>query len=319
MIAVTGASGFVGTELIKQLIAKGRPVRALKRSASVIPPMLKDHPLVIWVEADMLDYASLEDAFAGVEHVYHCAAYISFDPSAKKTVIATNVNGTANVVNACLETGVKKLLHVSSVAALGTAKFDHDITEDTYWEHTGDESAYAISKHESEMEVWRGMAEGLDCVIVNPSLIFGRNSGPAGTGQIIELVRKGIDFYTDGSSGIVGVEDVAAAMILLMDSDIHGERFILNAGNLSYRELFSQIAKNCGRPAPNRRASRWMLALASSFQKIRSSFGGQAVTLTRDTINSAFKKSNYDNQKICKDLNFTFKPVEQVIAEACIT
>lgn len=318
MIAVTGATGFVGTELVQQLTAKGYSVRALKRGTSVIPALLKGNPLVQWTEADMLDSASLEDAFEGAEQVYHCAAFISFHPADRKALIRNNVTGAANVVNACLEKNVKKLLHVSSVAALGEPRFGQAITEQNFWEYTGRQSAYSISKHESEMEAWRGMAEGLDVVIVNPSLIFGHNSGTAGTGQMIGLVRKGLNYYTDGGSGLVDVEDVAGAMIALMESEASGERFILNAGNMSYRELFGHIARHCGKQAPQKSASRWMLNLAAMFQKTRALLGGAPASLTAETINSAFKNSRFDSRKVQQLLNFSFKPAEQVLADACL-
>ncbi|RYE28689.1 MAG: NAD-dependent epimerase/dehydratase family protein, partial [Sphingobacteriaceae bacterium] len=240
MILVTGATGFLGSEVCRQLILAGKnSIRCTKRTASKIPEILIPHQhKITWVEADLLEIDALKEALQGVTQVYHCAALVSFDPSLKKKLIQNNVEGTANLVNLCVEKGIR-LLHVSSIAAVGEGKPGELINENHHLEETPKENAYAISKYESEMEVWRGIAEGLDAVIVNPSLIIGKNAGKQGTGQIFETVRKGLKFYTSGSCGLVDVEDVAKTMILLMESQISNERFIINAENWSYKTLFT--------------------------------------------------------------------------------
>ncbi|WP_317044313.1 SDR family NAD(P)-dependent oxidoreductase [Pedobacter ginsengisoli] len=172
MILVTGATGFLGAELINQLTEAGVKVKALKREHSVIPKSISNNANIEWLVADINDISSLEDAFEGVDQVYHCAAMISFDPKDKAKLLKVNIEGTSNIVNLCAENNIR-LVHVSSVAALGNAKKGQLITEKDFWEYDPKAHSYAISKYEGEMEVWRGIAEGLDAVIVNPSVIIG--------------------------------------------------------------------------------------------------------------------------------------------------
>jgi len=317
MILVTGASGFLGKELLTQLVAQEQPVRALRRADSRIPEKLLQEPLIEWVEADINTPEALADAFESVTQVFHCAAFISFDPRDKNQLLRVNIEGTSNIVNLCLERGIR-LLHVSSVAALGEARKGELITESDFWEYEPKAHNYAISKYEGEMEVWRGIAEGLDAVIVNPSVIIGKNAGFEGSGAIFKLVKNGLKFYTDGATGLVDVEDVARGMILLMQSRIRGERFILSSENLSYKTFFEAIAQGFNRRPPALRAGRWMMGLAWRAARLAALFSGRAPALTRDAARSSFNQSYYSHQKISEALQFHFKPVSQSIAEICL-
>ena len=316
MILITGATGFLGTELIHQLTAQNKKIKALKRSNSKIPDVLKNNPLIEWHVADINDLEDLTDAFEKVTQVYHCAAFISFDPKDKKKLLKINIEGTSNVVNLCLENNVR-LLHVSSIAALGDAKKGAQITEKDFWEYNANVHSYAISKYEGEMEVWRSIAEGLNAVIVNPAVIIGKNAGFTGSGAIFKLVKDGLKFYTDGATGIVDVEDVAKAMILLMNSEISEERFTLSADNLHYKEFFTQIANGFGTNPPNKEAKPWMLEIAWRAAKLASIFTGKAPALTKDAAKSSFNLSYYSNEKIKNTLNFKFKPLTESIREVC--
>ncbi|RZJ78730.1 MAG: NAD-dependent epimerase/dehydratase family protein, partial [Flavobacterium sp.] len=258
MILVTGATGFLGAELIKQLTDKQLNVRAIKRSTSKIPALICNNKLVEWVVADINEPESLADAFENVTQVYHCAAFVSFDPKEKSKLLKINIEGTENIVTLCIENNAR-LVHVSSIAALGNAKKGEQITEKDFWEYDPHVHSYAISKYEGEMQVWRGIAEGLNAVIVNPAVIIGKNAGFAGSGAIFKLVKDGLKFYTDGATGIVDVEDVATVMILLMDSGITEERFTLSADNLHYKDFFATIAQGFGIKAPSTAAKPWML------------------------------------------------------------
>lgn len=316
MILVTGATGFLGAELVKQLTDQNLTVRAIKRSTAIIPSTLKNNPLVTWHIADINEPESLIEAFDGVTKAYHCAAFVSFDPKDKAKLLKINIEGTANMVNICLDLNVR-LLHVSSIAALGDAKPGELITEKHFWDYNPKAHNYAISKYQGEMEVWRGIAEGLEAVIVNPAVIIGKNAGYNGSGAIFKLVKEGLKFYTDGATGIVDVADVAKCMILLMESNISEERFTLSAGNLHYKDFFAEIAKGFGVKAPSKEAKPWMLALAWRAAKLAALFTGKPAALTKDAARSSFNLSYYSNQKVTETLNYTFKPLNQSIAEVC--
>ena len=316
MILVTGATGFLGTELIRQLTSQQKKVRALKREISKVPALLNDNLLISWINADINDFASLSDAFEGVTHVYHCAAFISFNPKDKAKLLKVNIEGTSNVVNLCHELNIR-LVHVSSIAALGDAKKGELITERDFWEYNPNVHSYAISKYEGEMEVWRGIAEGLDAVIVNPAVIIGKNAGFEGSGAIFKLVKNGLKFYTDGATGIVDVSDVAKCMIALMESEISGERFTLSADNLTYKDFFTEIAAGFGIKAPSSEAKPWMLGIAWRAAKLAAFFTGKAPALTKDAARSSFNLSYYSNQKIKNAIAFNFKPLKESIREVC--
>lgn len=318
MLLVTGATGFLGAELVKQLTDQGFPVRALKRQSSVIPGQLLGISAIEWVDADIVDYFALEQAFEGVSKVYHCAALLSFAAEDKKLQLKINQEGTYHIVNLCKDKNVEKLLHVSSVAALGDAKPEVAVTEKDKWMFDGTQQGYSISKYESEMEVWRAMAEGLNAVIINPSIIIGKNAGKKGSGQLFETVRKGLQFYTSGSNGFVDVEDVAKAMILLMESDISDEGFILNAENRSLKDVFTEAAKAFGKPAPFIKANRLMMGLGWRAAEILSMLNGKKYGLTKDTVKNSFKKTSYSSAKFLKYFpDFKFKPIDTSIKEIC--
>ncbi|RCH54431.1 nucleoside-diphosphate sugar epimerase [Mucilaginibacter hurinus] len=317
MILVTGATGFLGAEVARQLAQTGKNVRCTKRATSVIPEILKPYQgLIEWADADMLDDYALEDAFADVTQVYHAAAWVSLKQKDKKPMIAANIAGTANIVNLCLQYGCK-LVHVSSIAALGLAKPGESITENHHLEATTENDGYAISKLESEMEVWRGIAEGLNAVIVNPSLIIGPNAGTEGTGELFDTVRKGLKFYTTGTAGVVDVEDVAKSMIALMNSDITGERYIINAENYSYKQLVEEIAQGFAIKPPTVKAKPWMMELAWRLAKAVSPFTGGNPFIDKIAAQSSYTIKHFDNSKIKKAIGIEFKPVSSSIKEVC--
>ncbi|MDB5131316.1 MAG: nucleoside-diphosphate sugar epimerase [Mucilaginibacter sp.] len=317
MILVTGATGFLGAELAKQLAQQGICIRCIKRSNSVIPQILLPfREQIEWVNADLMDLFALEGALNGVTQVYHCAAWVSLKRADKKEMIRTNVTGTANLVNLCLLQPVR-MVHVSSVAAIGLAKPGELITENHHLDLATETDGYAISKLESEMEVWRGIAEGLDAVIVNPSIIIGADAGIKGSGRLFETVRKGLKFYTDGSSGFVDVADVAKSMIGLMNSGIHAERFIVSAENRDYKQITAEIATCFNIPPPANHAGSRMMGLAWRGAKIIGWLTGKAPALDKVSAQAATVTRNYDNSKIKKAIGIDFKPLSDSIKEVC--
>lgn len=316
MILITGATGFLGAELAKQLADKGETIRCTKRETSIIPMLLLPYTQIQWVMADMLDIFALEDALDGINRVYHCAAWVSLKQAEKAPMIRTNVNSTANLVNLCLNRDIK-LVHVSSIAAIGEAKPGELITENHHLDIMAENDGYAISKLESEMEVWRGIAEGLNAVIVNPSLIIGANAGTDGSGQLFETVRKGLKFYTEGSAGFVDVEDVAKCMIALMESDITAQRYIISAENRNYKELTAEIAKGFNVPPPAKLAKPWMMGLAWRAAAAYAYLIRQSPAIDKIAAQSASQVKDFDNSKIRSAIAIEFKPISKSIIEIC--
>ena len=315
MILVTGATGFLGSELAMQLTQQGHRIRCTRRTNSLIPDILLPYQIQ-WVEADMMDFFALEDALKGITQVYHCAAWVSLKQADKKAMINANVTGTANLVNLCMEQNIR-LVHVSSVAAVGLAKPGDQIAENHHLDRDTETDGYAISKLESEMEVWRGIAEGLDAVIVNPSIILGANAGTTGSGQLFETVRKGLKFYTAGSCGFVDVEDVAKCMTGLMNSDINGERYIISAENREYKQITAEIADGFGIKRPSVLAKTWMMNLAWRAARILGALTGKSPALDKVSAQAATMTRNYDNKKIKKAIGIEFKPLSDTIKEVC--
>lgn len=314
MILVTGATGFLGAELVYQLLKKEHLIRCIKRKQSIIPDILL--PLIDkieWVNVDILDFSDLEEAFQGIDQVYHCAALVSFNPEDTTRMMDINVKGTAHVVDLCIHHQVKKMIHVSSVAALGKTKANEFVTENNYWDAYDKNNNYAVSKYRGEMEVWRGINEGLNAIIVNPSIIIGEHVGEKGSGAIFKVVENGLKFYPPGGTGFVDVKDVASKMIQLMDTEIVNERFIINAENYTYKDLFNQVALTFGVKAPQKVGKKWMFSIAWRLQILKRFFTKKSGGITKDIAKTAFKTIRYSNDKIVKTLNTTFIPLETSI------
>jgi dihydroflavonol-4-reductase len=317
MILVTGATGFLGSEVARQLVTRGDRIRCTKRTQSTIPAILIPlHEQIEWVEADLLDIFALEDALDGVAQVYNCAAWVSLRQSDKKQMIYANVTGTANLVNICQQNHCR-LLHVSSIAAIGQAKPGELITEKHHLDQATETDGYAISKLESEMEVWRGVAEGLDAVIVNPSIIIGPNAGTTGSGALFETVRKGLKFFTDGGMGFVDVQDVAKCMIALMNGKISGERYIISAENISYKDITAEIAADFGIKPPATLAKRWMMELAWRGASLAAAITRKAPAIDKVSAQEATVLKKFDNSKVKNATGIEFKPLSISIKEVC--
>ncbi|RFZ83215.1 NAD-dependent epimerase/dehydratase family protein [Mucilaginibacter terrenus] len=317
MILVTGATGFLGAELAKELLLRGNNLRCTKRASSTLPEILLPYSAQIeWVEADLMDLFALENALEGITQVYNCAAWVSLKAADKEPMILTNVKGTANLVDLCVERNIR-MVHTSSVAAVGEAKPGEQITENHHLDPTTEEDGYAISKLESEMEVWRGIAEGLDAVIVNPSIIIGTSAGIEGSGQLFETIRKGLKYYSGGIMGFVDVQDVAKCMILLMESNITAERFIINAENRAYQQIFNEIATCLGVEPPKKLARPWMLEVAWRGASIWGKVTGSDPSIDKTSARAASVSRNFDNSKIKQAVNFEFKPLSDSIREIC--
>ncbi len=319
MILVTGGTGFLGAYIIKNLIEKNYRVRAIRRSATT-HFFISEHIMqkVEWVEGNVLDLVALSDAMQGVEAIIHSAAIVSFDKKDRRNMYAVNCEGTANVVNIALENNIKRLVHISSVAALGrTIKIDK-INEERKWTDSKNNTHYAISKHKAEMEVWRGFSEGLNGVIINPGTILGYGDWHASSCAIFKNVYKEFSWYTEGVNGFVGVEDVAEVTVQLLTSGITEKRFIVNAENWTFRQLINTIAEHFGKHKPQREATPLLGEIAWRIEYFKSFFNGEKPLLTRESARVAHSKTEFDNSSLLKAIpSFSFTPLNTVIKNAC--
>lgn len=326
MILVTGGTGLLGAHLLYKLLEQGVKVRAIYRDAVKFDAVKKVFSYytanakelfdkIEWIRADITDVPALELAFKEVNFVYHCAADVSFNFKNYKQSQEVNVVGTANIVNLCLAYNVKKLCHVSSIATIGENLNGH-ITETTRWNpENNKQNIYAITKYNAELEVWRGTQEGLSVVIVNPGVIFGPGYWKSGTGELFTKICKGFSFYTPGSVGVVGVNDVATAMIRLTSAECVNEQYILVSENKSYKELIRIIAKEVKNVKPLKEIKRWHLLVYLQIDVLKSLIFGTNRSLYKANINSAFKQLNYSNEKIKKAIDFDFEPIESVLKQ----
>ncbi len=315
MILVTGGAGLLGNELITQLLSQGRQVRAIYNKT----PLQHFYTGNLeQIQCNILDVVGLEEAMVGVEQVYHCAAIVSFIPSKKREMFKINIEGTANVVNVALDARVKKMVHVSSVAALGRIRENEQINETMNWTEETSNSHYGQSKYLAELEVWRGIGEGLNAVIVNPVIILGAGDWSGGSSQMFKSVYNNFPWYTEGITGFVDVRDVASAMIQLMDSEIEAERFIICAENRTYRDVFNLIAKAFGRAAPHKKVSPFLAKIVWRLEKIKSRITGKDPLITKETSATAMAKVNFNNSKLKKFLpDFSYRNIEETIIDTC--
>ncbi|NCC72287.1 MAG: NAD-dependent epimerase/dehydratase family protein [Sphingobacteriia bacterium] len=325
MIFVTGGTGLLGAHLLFELVQQHERVRALKRSTSNLNQVRKTFSWyssdaealfskIEWVEGDLLDWPSIVSALEGVEKVFHCAGMVSFRKKDSQQLIFNNQQGTANLVNACQDKGNVRFCHVSSVSALGRAKQNETLSEKSLWKPSGANSAYAISKYGAEREVWRANAEGLDMFIVNPSVIIGPGDWLSGSSQLFTTVYQGMPFYTGGITGYIDVRDVARIMIQLMKTNISGERFILSAEDLAFRQVLTLIAIAFNKKPPGIKLFKWMAEIGWRLDFVISLLG-QPHKFTRQIARSAFNVHYYNNAKISKLLNYSFIPIEESIKQ----
>ena len=321
MIFLTGGTGLVGAHILLKLTESGQKVKALKRkrsSLTVIKNIFSHYKKtnllqsIEWIEGDLLDLFSLQEGINGCNTVIHCAAIVSFNPKDFKKMMKINVEGTANIVNLCLENNIDKLAYISSIATLNDEK-NQVRTEDSFWKESKSNSQYAKSKYLSEQEVWRGIEEGLNSIIVNPSVILGPGDWQKGSSQMFEKVWKGLKFYSSGSTGYIDVVDVAKCVIKLLEKEIINERFILNAENIKYRDIFDSIAENLNKPKPHIKVSPLIKEIAWRIEWLMSLITNKSPLITKETANTAMKNKSFSNEKIIKALDYKFIPIEESI------
>jgi nucleoside-diphosphate-sugar epimerase len=327
MILVTGATGLVGGNLLWHLLLENEHVTAIRRETSNLEPLhtifkfytnepAKFLSRIIWKSADVLDKDLLDNALSDISIVYHCAAMVSLG-NADQRLIETNVTGTRNIVEASIKHNIEKLCFVSSIAACGKYENQKPITEHEQWDETQKHSLYAQSKYYSEQEVWHGIRNGLNAIIVNPGVILGVSGTTTGSSQLFSQVQKGLFFYTNGGSGYVDVQDVAKSMIELTKSKITGERFIVVSENRSNREILGWMADGFGKTRPFIPIGKRLLQTIGLLSEVIGKVFRFNPLIDRGIAKSATNREYYSNEKILKELNFEFKPIENCIKEVC--
>jgi len=329
MILVTGGTGLVGSHLLYQLSLENDTIVAIHRKSSdldavkhVFSYYTKGYKAlfdkITWKTANINDVTSLNKAFAGVTHVYHCAALVSFNPKDYRLLRKINIEGTANMINLSIANKVQKFCFVSSIASVGKSIKGQPITEENEWNIDEKHHGYAISKYGAEVEVWRGSQEGLDVVIVNPGVILGAGFFKTGSGKLFNTVYNGFKYYTEGVTGFVSVEDLVNSMIALMKSTIKSERYILVAENLSFKDVLQQIAVEFNVKKPSVKVSKLLSEVGWRIAWLKSAFTGSDPLITKHSARSAHEKRYFSSEKLKKEISFKFEPVIISIKKTCV-
>jgi dihydroflavonol-4-reductase len=330
MILITGATGLLGSNLLIELVKTNSQLVALYQTEKKIEKVKQLFNLLFlndsdnqfnkikWVKCDLLDIVSLNENIKECQYVYHCAAFVSFRRRDFLKLMKINAVGTANIVNLCLEHKIKKLCHVSSTSAIGKTQKDdfYHVVESNKWTQSNETSGYGISKYTAEKEVWRGIEEGLNAVIINPSVIFGPASWDESSMTIFRTINNGLKFYTNGTNAFVDVRNVVESMIFLMNSDIHSQRFLCTGNNISFKSAFELISKKLNKKPPSIYANKWLCEIAWRLSSLIALFTGKA-TITKESAQSSQNKVEYDSSKLLDLMKIDFYPLEETI-DYCI-
>ncbi|HXA00890.1 MAG TPA: NAD-dependent epimerase/dehydratase family protein [Cytophagaceae bacterium] len=317
MIFLTGCNGLIGSFIARELLSKNYQIKALKRPASDMSLISDVYDKIEWVEGDLSDIQLLDKYLEGIDTIIHCAAMISFSSSHKHAMFRSNVEGTANMVNSALRNNIKRFCYISSVAALGRKKDTELIDETSVWEESSNNTYYAYTKYLAELEVWRGIEEGLNTFILNPSIVIGPGNWSKGSSRLFKYLYDEKLFYPKGEMNFIDVRDVSGIACDLLYSDIRGERFILNSGKMSYKDVFFLIADRFKKKRPRYQANTAMSEIAWRLDKLRSFFTGKEALLTRETARSARLHYTYNAEKIMKISGIKFRESKETINWTC--
>ena len=324
MIFVTGGTGLVGSHVLLNLSRRGKKFKALKRISSSLKVCKKvflyynEEKLfqqINWIDGDLNDISSLEEGMKNCIMILHCAALVSFHSGDLAMLKKVNIEGTANLVNIALSSSIKKIGYVSSIATLG--KDSDVINEESYFKFNKSESNYSISKYYAEQEVWRISQEGIDVVVVNPSVILGPGEWSKGSSQIFTKIYEGLKYYTEGATGYVDVLDVSEALIQLLFSKEKNERFILNGANLKYRVCFDMIAERLGKNKATIRVTPLLKEIAWRMEAVRCFFLRKKPLITKETANNAMNYRTFSSKKIEERLGYEFIDIKYTIKKYC--
>jgi nucleoside-diphosphate-sugar epimerase len=312
IVAVTGANGLVGSAIVDKLNDGKIDVRRVVRP-----------------ETDILDMSALMKAFEGVDVVVHAAGFVSFNPRDKRKLLTVNVEGTKNVVNACLAAGVKKIIHISSVAALGSPsrgtsaeqgrhRSGIQVNEDTKWIQGMPVSDYAQSKYLAELEVYRGMEEGMIVSIVSPSVVLSAGDGVRSSSALFGYVWNQRKFYTEFNLNYVDARDVADIVTHLVREDHNGEKFIATAGTASLGTVLGEIALRFQKKAPSINVPIGLAKIAAVFEELRASVTRSEPMVTRQSATALREKLIFENEKVKRILGTKFQSLEKTLDWCCL-
>lgn len=328
MNLITGATGIVGAHVALTLLQQHKSVVAIKRQGSDVSKTKKLFSYytadaeslfqkIKWVDADICDIFSLIDALEGVETVYHCAGFVSFHSKDNQQMHRINSEGTANLVNACLEKNIKALCHVSSIATLQNPDIKINIDESVYWKSSPSATDYAISKYNGEREVWRGIEEGLNAVIVNPGIILGPGFWTQSSGKLIQSCYKGNPFYTSGSGATIDAKDVAHCMVNLTENQQFNKRFVLIENNYSFKEILTVMHLALNKKVPTIEAGKLTMYFGRLIDGIRTMFSGKEQLITKEMVIASMDQNSYSNSRIKQALNYQFTPLKDTAKFIC--
>ena len=318
MIFLTGATGLVGSFICRKLLQEGFKIKALKRETSDLSMLADIHEQVEWVESDLLDVLSLNQCLEGCTQIIHSAGLVSYHKKDADLLYKINAEGTANLVNAAIRQKVGSFIHISSVATVGRSAKLSEIDESFKWTDADEHTAYGLSKHQAELEVFRGGIEGMEVVILNPALVLGPGPLDRSSSQVFKYVKDEKPFFTEGTMNYVDARDLASITLAALQGKLKsGERYIISAGCISYREFFQKAAACMNKKAPTIRVNSYLLKAAYYLESLRSGIQGQSPLITRETLKLSQQHLKFKNSKIQQALDYQFIPIDETIEWTC--
>lgn len=327
-ILITGATGMLGAYLLKQILENNTKenicltYRSDEKKQLTLDFLkhfnISEHQLtgLIWKKGDLQDICFVEECIENDMVIYHCAAVVSFNKKDADAMIKTNISVTENIVNSALGKTNVYLLHVSSIAAIGRENIEQVVSETSQWTNSSANSAYAISKYLSEMEVWRGFEEGLKGSVINPSIILGVFPKSISSLKLFDLARSEFPFYSTGENGFVDVVDITKSMILLQEKREVNTRFIISAGNYSYQKIMNGIASGLDKKPPKYKTTLFLGRIALGLELLKVIFGKKR-ELSLDLLKTSLQKNHYDNKKFINTFDFKYKDIDESIMSHC--
>ena len=309
-ILVTGGTGLLGSYMLRWFRHHGYTnlTATFHNDSKTLPADLQQG--IEWKKLVLPDIQDTHEIISGMDWVIHTAAYIGYNKNEKAKLLAINQEGTKHIVNACLEHQVKHFIYVGSIGALGKEKNFATLNEASPWLQNEFSTTYGLSKYLGELEAWRGSIEGLNVTAVLPSVILGTGDWQRSSLQIFDRVAKKSGWYPGGQTGYVDVRDLANFIGLILEKNKPGERWILNAENLSYEVIYRMIGQVLGLQKNFRPAPRWLANVILSSISLMT--GKQ---LGKEILAPAYATFSYDHSKSLALDGFSYRPIEETIHE----